>query len=259
MAKVHIQSDIHGFLDALKKNVENINMNEDIQLIFLGDYIDYGPESGETLRYIQELQMRYGKERVIALMGNHEKMFLDWLDEYADINVHLAGLEKYANHEWLISDMECDFETFKTLVTAEQWERFRGLVKTASMDSLNCEAVSMIMRTNGELVQWLCELPYYYETESQIFVHAGVAEWAGEDWLCVTSDDLMVSKYPASKGRFYKDVIAGHISTARIGGEEYLGKVYWDGQSHYFVDGETARSGVIPVLVYDTETRRYEY
>jgi serine/threonine protein phosphatase 1 len=65
-------SDIHGMLDLFKKslNDNNYNPKEDI-LILLGDYIDRGISSFETIEYIKELQ-KEGK--VIALRGNHEDM-----------------------------------------------------------------------------------------------------------------------------------------------------------------------------------------
>ena len=64
----------------------------------------------------------------------------------------------------------------------------------------------------GDLITWMRHFPYFYETERQILVHAGIAEWGGKDWLCVTSEELMVGKRTVSRGAFYKDVIAGHIS-----------------------------------------------
>lgn len=108
-----------------------------------------------------------------------------------------------------------------------------------------------------EIIDWLKTCPYYYETEKQIFVHAGIVEWADEDWLDVTSDDLMVSKYPASIGSFYKDIIAGHISTAKISGDPNFHGVYFDRKNHFYVDGTTYKSGKVPVLVYDQEKDKY--
>lgn len=72
--------------------------------------------------------------------------------------------------------------------------------------------------------------PYFYETERQILVHAGIAEWGGKDWLCVTSRELMVGKRTVSRGAFYKDVIAGHISTAKISGNRIYDGIWHDGQ-----------------------------
>jgi serine/threonine protein phosphatase 1 len=246
-------SDIHGFLEAFLSALERVDLSGENQLVLLGDYIDYGPNSREVVETIMDLQKKHGNDKVIALSGNHEKDFLDWLEEYADINAHLENLETYKYHEWLQSDMDSDYVTLKSFLLEEHWKRFSDMEPVLSMDSKNTLAIRLLLEDAGEIITWLKGLPYFYETDKQIYVHAGVAEWAKEDWLCVTSEELMVGKYPASIGAFYKDVIAGHISTERISGNDGFYEVFHDGQSHYYLDGTTYKSGKIPVLVCDTK------
>ena len=69
--------------------------------------------------------------------------------------------------------------------------------------------------------------------------------------------ELMVGKRTVSRGAFYKDVIAGHISTAKISGNRIYDGIWHDGKSNYYLDGTTWRSGKIPVLEYDSETGKY--
>jgi len=107
------------------------------------------------------------------------------------------------------------------------------------------------------LTNWLKGLPYYYETNTQIYVHAGVDEEAGEYWKWGSEDYYFCSKYPHTTGRFIKDIIAGHIPTSEISGKANDHKVYWDKKSHFYVDGDTRVSKMIPVLKYDTELGRY--
>ncbi len=108
-----------------------------------------------------------------------------------------------------------------------------------------------------DVLLWLRSLPFFYETETQIFVHAGVDEEAGEYWKLGTENYYFCSKYPHTTGRFYKDIIAGHIGTSGISGDRDFHGAYWDGHSHYYIDGSTEQSGVIPLLKYDMETKRY--
>jgi len=70
--------DIHGDLHRLRELWEKIAF-DDAQdlLVFLGDYIDRGPQSVEVLRFVRELLEQY--ENVYALCGNHEAMMLDYL------------------------------------------------------------------------------------------------------------------------------------------------------------------------------------
>ena len=58
-------------------------------------------------------------------------------------------------------------------------------------------------------------------------------------------------------GSFYKDIISGHISTSDIAGIEDFHDIYFDGQSHYYIDGYTRKSGIIPVLLFDTNEDKY--
>ena len=102
--------------------------------------------------------------------------------------------------------------------------------------------------------EWLFGLPLYYETDDQIFVHAGIDEEAGEFWRVGTEDYFFHSKYPQTYGAFPKDIIAGHIGTYSMCGEN---RVFWDGQSHFYLDGTTEESKLVPVLKRDPETGEY--
>lgn len=53
------------------------------------------------------------------------------------------------------------------------------------------------------------------------------------------------------------DIIAGHIGTAVISGDPGFHDIYFDGDSHYYIDGTVPDSGVIPVLMADTEKDKY--
>lgn len=65
--------DIHGCAKALKTLVDAIQPTEQDTLVFLGDYIDRGPES----RGVIEQVMALGNHcTVVPLLGNHEEMLL---------------------------------------------------------------------------------------------------------------------------------------------------------------------------------------
>lgn len=72
-----------------------------------------------------------------------------------------------------------------------------------------------ILTDDKNIIDWLKSLPFYYETDTQIYVHAGVDEESGEYWKWGT-EDYYCSKYPYKLGKFYKYIIAWHISTSTI-------------------------------------------
>ena len=64
--------------------------------------------------------------------------------------------------------------------------------------------------------------------------------------------------FPPEKGKFIKTIVAGHVSSAVVAEDiSYLGKIYYDGESHYYIDGTVMRSGKIPILVYDSKKKEY--
>ena len=74
-----IIGDIHGCLGMLKSLMDKIDWQPDSDgLIFLGDYIDRGEDSRGVIDYLIELINI--SPNVQTLMGNHETLFLDYLD-----------------------------------------------------------------------------------------------------------------------------------------------------------------------------------
>jgi serine/threonine protein phosphatase 1 len=65
--------DIHGCKAALLTLVELVQPTPEDLLIFLGDYIDRGPDSEGVIDWLQEQSARL---KIIPLRGNHEAMIL---------------------------------------------------------------------------------------------------------------------------------------------------------------------------------------
>ena len=71
--------DIHGCADALGRLLAEIarhSSGRERRLVFLGDYIDRGPDSAGVLRMLQDID-RTEMGKATFLMGNHERMLLD--------------------------------------------------------------------------------------------------------------------------------------------------------------------------------------
>ena len=250
----YAMSDIHGCLDKLKEKMELVDLQGDNRIVFLGDYIDYGRQSGQVLQYICDLQSEHGADKVIVLKGNHEDMILTWIDEYSGA---VPGSDEMFYDSWFKTDSEQNYKTFRTLVTEEQLDKIREMEKTASFEDFNKEAVRMVLETNGKLVQWMRSMLSYYQTDTQIYVHAGVDEEAGEYWMWGTGDEVFLWKHPASRGKFCKTVIAGHVGTSSLAHEKGFHDVFYDGASHYYIDGSAAGHGKLLLLAYDEEEGKY--
>ncbi len=86
--KRYVIGDIHGCLKTLKKLIEKIQLKDNDQLFFIGDYIDRGPDSKGVLDFIIELNKN---PNVFPLLGNHEKNLLQYNnEEFRFLKYHLA-------------------------------------------------------------------------------------------------------------------------------------------------------------------------
>ena len=135
--------DVHGMYEKLIKLMDKIRFNPDEDLlIFLGDYIDRGPDPGRCLQYIFALQQQY-PDVVVCLIGNHEVMMSSYF------------MQKRGSYNNLIVDY------------AGSWLDNGGLETLKQLDEMDAD-------TKEELLQWVMNLPVKYQYQDYFFCHAGV-------------------------------------------------------------------------------------
>ncbi len=91
--RIYAVGDIHGCYVKLKNMLTRLEWRPGCGdlLLFLGDYIDRGPQSYEVVDMLAELTDKAPRE-VITLLGNHEKMFLDFIGGHAFPSLFANGL-----------------------------------------------------------------------------------------------------------------------------------------------------------------------
>ncbi len=137
MSVTYTVGDIHGSLGKMQALVEACRRHADgraMRFVFLGDYIDRGPDSASVVRAMMALQDEL-QERLIALMGNHEAWLLAVLDGVAQ------------ERGWL----------------------FNGGAQT--LLSYGVRAASDLPRAH---LEWMRSLRLSYDDGRRLFVHAGV-------------------------------------------------------------------------------------
>ena len=205
-------SDIHGCLpefEAALSIISDLLEEEDSMLILLGDYVHGGSDGRGVIKRIIDLQNKYGLDRIIAILGNHD--------------------------EWVLE----------------------GTSSIDYMDNISNEDQD---EEDDYYISWISKLPRYHVEGNTIFTHAGIDEEAGDLWEWGTGDDVFTSKYPAETGQITDlemKVVAGHVGTAEISGNPRFHDIFYDGASHYYIDGTVLDSGTIPILMVDTETDMY--
>jgi serine/threonine protein phosphatase 1 len=73
-AVTHVIGDIHGCLEPLQRLLEKVRPRREDPVIFVGDYIDRGPQSRQVVEYLLTLPFQ-----CTFLLGNHEQMLLNFL------------------------------------------------------------------------------------------------------------------------------------------------------------------------------------
>ncbi|MBM2294559.1 serine/threonine protein phosphatase [Sulfitobacter pseudonitzschiae] len=116
--------DIHGCKSILKNLMRRIDEVADgsENIVFLGDYIDRGLESQQVLIWLFELTQAF-PDRVICLMGNHERMMLDFIDDPAGRGgywLRHGGMDTLASFgvEWF----SCKLDAIKSIEIANNLE-----------------------------------------------------------------------------------------------------------------------------------------
>lgn len=86
--KIYVIPDVHGDLSILKYVMLSIIKelgSDNVKIIFLGDYIHGGQDSIGVIDYIMDLQEKWGRSKIIALLGNHEEFVLKGYSFIEDI------------------------------------------------------------------------------------------------------------------------------------------------------------------------------
>lgn len=124
--RIIVISDIHGCYKELKKLIGMLESSGEYvkntdTLIFLGDYIDRGPDSKKVISFVRELQNE--SENVIPLMGNHEKMCVDYFED-GDSCWTFNGKRTTVSSYGSISALSDDVEWMKSLPIYYENDKF---------------------------------------------------------------------------------------------------------------------------------------
>ena len=109
--------DIHGCLTALTRLLCEVDPEPEDRLVFLGDYIDRGPNSRGVVDHLLGLARTCN---TVFLRGNHEVMILDARDESLKSNLwqNYGGLEAVASYGCTLG------QDWVSAVAAPHWSFF---------------------------------------------------------------------------------------------------------------------------------------
>ncbi len=167
---LYVIPDIHGQLALLEEALARIATDggKDAQIVFLGDYVDRGPDSRGVIDRL--IAGQAAGQRWITLRGNHDQMFLDFLDQGRTDNPRFSKPGYTWQHHRLGG--------VETLLSYG--------VDPADRPDRHAETLRAVPAPHRD---WLASLPLYHETQDLLLVHAGIRP--GKPLAQQEGDDLM--------------------------------------------------------------------
>ena len=223
MTTYFVIGDVHGKANMLEKLLQKWDGQS--QLVFLGDLIDRGEDSLAVLKRVYDLVTHQG---AICLSGNHEYMFLAWLDD---------PKENYDHYRRNGGD-----STINSLLKRPLDAPVDGL-----RDAIN------VQKQEPDLVAFLRQLPFMLETSRYIFVHAGL-DFSLKDWRETTDYQKVWIRKPfhESHNTTGKTIVFGHTPVYGLLNQEPGTSELWlTEDAKIGMDGGAVYGGVLHGILFD--------
>lgn len=213
--------DIHGSFKALKQILEKSNFDYDIdQLICLGDIVDSWPDTHLCIGELIKIK------NIISLKGNHDFLFLDYIDG----NI----LETYSDDNFRL------------------WQNHGG------KETLRLYKEGLI---TDDYINFLASGKYYYEQEGNLFVHAGyntailIEENNPLDLLW---DRTLVRRCYDNQLRVsiddkYNEIFVGHTTLQSFNSKKFDPCIPQKWSNVWLMDTGCAFKGVLSLMNIDTK------
>lgn len=176
-------SDIHGCHKTFLALLDAIQLTKEDELYILGDMIDRGPNSVAVMDHV--IQMMEDGYKVTPLMGNHEWMFMQAIDE--------------------------------TIPYCWDWRRYQAWVKNGGvtvMMNFGFQRIDDLKNLDKKYDTFVRSLKHYVELDNCFLVHAGF-NFKDEDIFKDTHSMMWIRNYYQginSEKIHNKRIIHGHTS-----------------------------------------------
>jgi serine/threonine protein phosphatase 1 len=157
----------------------------------------HNPDSAGVVQLVREELPKHAKCKVVALKGNHEDGWLRTID---------GGWP-----EFIVPYGNGCAQTY------------RSYIGEAAREDDPASREEYIQMADGgffppDVVAWMRSLPYYYEDDNGIYVHAGLVEGPNDTWLHPRDTPEPAHNLWLRSNKFFKTyrgktVVIGHTST----------------------------------------------
>ena len=199
--KTLVIGDIHGYYRELKDALANADYQHGDRLIFLGDYIDRGPQSREVMEFLLSLKNCDN----IFLRGNHEEYLIRALGG----DTHAYGILMDNGFASTLKSYGADPQTLSYSQSGRHYVEREG--KHVLLDN---RELPLFLRSviPAEHLVFIENTRYYFETDPMFFSHAGAEpsiplhEQRGTDFVWGMDSSFLQCRF-----NYAKTLVFGHF------------------------------------------------
>lgn len=222
MKKYIFLSDIHSNIKALKKLKEIPEyLEQDSQVIFLGDYIDgYNQEQNAGMDVINFIKQEVDKNKAIALLGNHDDFLLKTIDgnnDYFNNWMNNGGIETLKAHNIFVTSLN-EVKNILLYKYKKQINFIRALPLTFNTKNILAVHAGInwdvpIDKQNRNTMLWIRDR-YFYTKEYNDFYRVKIYELMLND----KNNEIKEKMSKLNKNRYHvntlnKVIVTGHTPT----------------------------------------------
>jgi serine/threonine protein phosphatase 1 len=188
---IYAIGDLHGERWKLESLLSLLDLSEQDQLVFIGDYIDRGPDSAGVIDHL--IALRQDRPNTVFLRGNHEQMMIFARSSY-DQGWSTTEAPAYVSRLWFAEGGAQTLASYNVRSEQEATGRWWEMIPE-------------------EHWQFVSSTTLEYESEQFLFVHAGIlpngTHWEGD---ALQADPRLWIREPflSWKEPFEKVVVFGH-------------------------------------------------
>lgn len=195
------------------------------QLVLIGDLNDRGPQAKACFLLGKKLVEEHD---AVYLRGNHEEYFLQFLNNPED---------------W-----------YPSYVRNGGAETINSLLHPGATEEYSPTEIALMIRSRyQDLVDFLIDLPLYYEWKQYLFVHAGV-DLTVPDWRQTQPRDFLWIREPFHQGKNNtgKVIVFGHTITPMLHGDMQTTDL-WRSDNKIGIDGGAVFGGSVHGVIFDEQ------
>lgn len=229
-------SDVHGHHELLEELIDKVKLRDEDYLVIVGDFINKGPNSYETLKLVRKLGLR---ERTIVLKGNHEFF----------IHYHMENFDRFQR---LYEIIERDgYETLIHSLCGDQCECLKKDLKAM---------YNYLGTTYKDEFNYIKYLPIIVTINDIRFVHGGYQEHFDVEINEV--DFLKYDNYNESSKVNDITTVVGHWPICNLRYDRIDNKPFFNNEKNIvFIDGAVGvkKTGELNACIIDVKDDQRSY